>query len=399
MKMPCLTLLCALLALCSACDEPLSHLGDQKIEVFTDQPISFRPDTDSAQTDTDQLVLHGGRIILRKLTLPVYQLQPQVTARVSLTSNGDPWDKSGSLFVLPANDTLSIISLAQGQFPPEKMAEPYPAVAHFTDLDQTYYPAVELLRFITPFGVGYYSDKPKMLKLKPVYIPNWADAVTWSADISHLLPLLENEVWVGVYIDTWSEQGYNISVDFDFKESQIAGHRKQQAVVLPLVNTNAYIERQQGYDGFAKADLTVEFDLSQAVAKARLYYVTTGHGGHSTGDEFTPRENQLSFDGIVISRFTPWRDDCANFRRLNPSSGVWTQTTQWQGETIEERIASSDYSRSNWCPGSDVPAKPFDLGPLSQGKHQLTVSIPEAQAATEDQYNGWIVSAYIVYEL
>ena len=258
---------------------------------------------------------------------------------------------------------------------------------------------MELLRFITPFGVGYYSDKPKMLKLKPVYIPNWADAVTWSADISHLLPLLENEVWVGVYIDTWSEQGYNISVDFDFKESQIAGHRKQQAVVLPLVNTNAYIERQQGYDGFAKADLTVEFDLSRAVAKARLYYVTTGHGGHSTGDEFTPRENQLSFDGIVISRFTPWRDDCANFRRLNPSSGVWTQTTQWQGETIEERIASSDYSRSNWCPGSDVPAKPFDLGPLSQGKHQLTVSIPEAQAATEDQYNGWIVSAYIVYEL
>lgn len=99
-----------------------------------------------------------------------------------------------------------------------------------------------------------------------------------------------------------------------------------------------------------------------------------------------------------MKQFVPWRDDCASFRRFNPTSGVWTEKTTWKGEDIEERIASSDYSRSNWCPGSDVKPEIIELGTIEAGQHTFTFSIPEAQAIENDNINYWMVSAYLVYD-
>ena len=71
--------------------------------------------------------------------------------------------------------------------------------------------------------------------------------------------------------------------------------------------------------------------------------------------------------------------------------------TEWKGEIIEERIASSDYSRSGWCPGSNVLPTILELGPLKKGQHSITFSIPEAQETTENLFNFWNVSAYLIY--
>ena len=90
-----------LLALCSACQTPFSETGEQRILVFENLPIVFAPKANMTSNEADTLVLHAGRVVLKKLTLPVLQQQTQVTAHVSLRSNGDPWDKSGSLFVIP----------------------------------------------------------------------------------------------------------------------------------------------------------------------------------------------------------------------------------------------------------------------------------------------------------
>jgi len=56
------------------------------------------------------------------------------------------------------------------------------------------------------------------------------------------------------------------------------------------------------------------------------------------------------------------------------------------------------------CADRDVPAemcRPYalTLAHWVKGQHQLTSAIPEAQAATENAHNGWVVSAYIAYEL
>jgi len=118
--------------------------------------------------------------------------------------------------------------------------------------------------------------------------------------------------------------------------------------------------------------------------------------------------NKIYVDNQIVHQFVPWRDDCASFRRFNPGSGVWLvkdtamhlnwETRTYELKEIEERIASSDYSRSNWCPGTDVLPVVVPLPKLSKGKHSIRFSIPQAQASEENKQNHWLVSAYLVWE-
>ena len=65
---------------------------------------------------------------------------------------------------------------------------------------------------------------------------------------------------------------------------------------------------------------------------------------------------------------------------------------------IEEPLASSDLSRSNWCPGSDVPPVEIPLTDISSGNHTLTISIPDSKEIDGDKLNHWLVSAYLVWD-
>ena len=65
---------------------------------------------------------------------------------------------------------------------------------------------------------------------------------------------------------------------------------------------------------------------------------------------------------------------------------------------VEEPLGSSDLSRSNWCPGSDVVPEEALLGDLTAGKHTFKVSIPEAEPVEGHKMNHWLVSAYLVWE-
>ena len=65
---------------------------------------------------------------------------------------------------------------------------------------------------------------------------------------------------------------------------------------------------------------------------------------------------------------------------------------------VEEPLASSDLSRSNWCPGSDVIPEEVELKDIQPGHHTLTVSIPEAAEVDGNKLNHWLVSAYLVWD-
>ena len=183
----------------------------------------------------------------------------------------------------------------------------------------------------------------------------------WQQDITDLYPLLEDEAYVGVFIDTWTEQGYLASMELQFKESTISCDRMQRRQVMPLLNTVYYIG-QEYPDIFARKPITTDFVLPKGARNVRLKYIVTGHGGHDGGDEFVQKENILSLDGKEVKRFIPWRDDCASFRRFNPATGVWLEkrVASYIGENgyTEKRggRAGSFFrlSRSNWCPGTDV---------------------------------------------
>ena len=388
----------------------LPALGNTHIQVFDKTPVCFRPDSFPNYTpaNADGVIrLVNGRIILKKITLPDYKRDVDVTLKVTVASNGDRWDKSGSCFVLPKESVINLMNIAEGKkaFPAvdstkyEKMIGIVPG--------KDYVPTLELMRFMTPFGVGYYSSDNDSLssKRRPVYIPKWEKCVTWVQDITDLYPVLEKEAYVGIYIDTWTAEGYVASMELDVKESKITCDVMPERRVKPLMNTVYYIG-QTYPDIFSRKDVVMDFDMPEAAKNVRLKYIVTGHGGHSGGDEFVEKRNIVSVDGKEVLNFIPWRDDCASFRRFNPATGVWLipRVAAYIGDKgyttkeIEEPLASSDLSRSNWCPGSDVMPEEAVIGDLAAGKHSFKVSIPEAQQVDGNKLNHWLVSAYLVWE-
>ena len=383
-------------------------IGDTHIKVFDKTNVCFQPGKyeNFTEADADGVIrLVNGRIILKKISLPEYQRNASVSLTVTLASNGDRWDKSGSCFVLPKESAVNLLSIAKGekQFPAVDSTKYEKLIGIVSGED--YKPTIELMRFLSPFGVGFYNDHEIGQKRKPVYIDKWADCVTWMQDITDLYPTLEGEAYVGIYIDTWTEEGYLVSMDLNVKESKIACEAMPERKVMPLLNTVYYIG--QSYpDIIARRDVEVDFEMPKTAKNVRLKYIVTGHGGHSGGDEFVKRQNIISVDGQEVLNFIPWRDDCASFRRFNPGTGVWLikrlssyiGRKGYEEKMVEEPLGSSDLSRSNWCPGSDVVPEEAELGDLQAGKHTLKVSIPKAEPVDGNKLNHWLVSAYLVWE-
>ena len=380
------------------------------VDLFRDTPILFNPtDYPNGVVNKEGLLYLGnGRIVLKKIQVPVFSNYTEAEIEITLVSNGDPWDKSGSCFVIPRASAISMIDVAA-----DRASYPAHDTTRYEQLSgivagEGYLPTVELMRFMTPFGVGHFSSNNDSVSAqrRPVYVDGWAEDVTWKQEITDLLPLLEGEAYVGIYVDTWTPEGYKVDAKFTFTESAIHGDEKPRLHVEPLINTNYYIG-QKHPDIFSRRDVEIDFTLPANAKNVRLKYITTGHGGHSGGDEFRPQQNILYVDGKEVLSFLPWRTDCASFRRFNPTSGVWLRTRPMafiarggkrEVKEIEEPLASSDLSRSNWCPGSDVPPVEVKLHDLSPGDHTLTISIPESTGIDENKLNHWLVSAYLVWE-
>ncbi len=368
------------------------------VEVFKNQPVNFTGE--KGDTSTIKRV-QDGRILFKKIKAPVFPEGSDVKVKMTLKSAGDTWDKSGSLFVITDPDKTNIQDIAMGNktFPETSGYKGYPGIKK----TENYTPALEILRFMTPFGVGHYSDEeayPRMRYNRPVSVPNWAEEVVWEEDISQLTSELTGEFIIGVWIDTWTDEGYTIDVSLEYSGRPLALKK-----VVPLVNT-IYYAGQKHPDLFAHRDLITEFKLPEDAKNVKLHYITTGHGGHSGGDEFIKINNQVSINDKKVIDFIPWRDDCNAFRRFNPSSGVWTRKDtayaynrerKREYKEIEERLASSDLSRSNWCPGSKVSPEVVKLGDMKKGEHRLKISI-DGTPIDGDKLNHWLVSAYLTYE-
>lgn len=380
----------------SAC-QPATPEANVHVSCAEAVHVHFAPgeNADSLAAEDGWTRWDNGRLMTRKVAVPSYRIRPTITAAITLKSAGDPWDKSGSLVLFP-NTPETLIDRG---FQVDSI-HAFPG----THIEQSgtstgYAPPLELLRFITPFGVGHFSHMERLDEYRPVYIPRWEDSVHWEADISHLWESLGDTMHLGLYIDTWTPEGYTVDVNFRFTANPETVEPEARLSAISLCNTTKFGSEQRHFDAFSTQPLVVPFSLPTAAKNAQLHYTVTGHGGHSTGDEFVPCEHQLTWNGDSVLTFTPWRDDCASFRRFNPSSGVWMERTFWRGDSLDERLASSDLSRTGWCPGSHVEPVIIPLGHLAAGEHTLGIEVPKAQPFSDEAMNFWNVAAYVTYEL
>ncbi len=364
------------------------------LPVFRREQVCFNPaavDTSAmrlalrAARDADSsavLRFGAGTLLLRKLTLP--RLAPgQLFAELVERSRGDAYDRTGSLFLLSEERGGSLLDALErgiGALPrlATRDGRDYRGLTATPD----YLPPLELLRFITPFGVGHYNEQVK------VKGEVWADSVIYRMELSDLLPVLAGPVWIGAFVGNYDTGGHELSLTLRHHpgERTVQPAPATDTWCQPLFNTLNVLEMAgQEYGRLFEQDtLRVDFELPAELTELRLRYTSTGHGGWGGGDEFNPKPNRILLDGRELATVTPWRSDCAGLRSLNPASGNF-----WNG------VSSSDLSRSGWCPGAVAEPVTIQLPELAPGPHRLEVAIPQG-APEGGSFSAWNVSGTLL---
>ena len=346
------------------------------IPVFSEQRICFNgAKLPEEMNDQECYSAAGGTIILKKVKLPDYVANRTVFVEVAQYSDGDAYDRTGSIFLIPTDKKQSFLDALRdlNSVPAFHSGE---TDYHGLVSTDNYNVPMELMRFFTGFGVRSFNHNK-------VPGQNWVDSVVYKSEVTPLIERLSGEAWIGAYIGNWDAKGHRLSLKLKYYPDE--EHRVYKSI--PLFNTVNYMEQAgQPYPIFMLNDsLKATFTLKEPVKNAKLYYVTTGHGGWGNGDEFNQKPNTIYLDGEKVITFIPWRDDCGTYRNWNPCSG-----------NFSNGLSSSDLSRSNWCPGTVTNPEYIYLGDLDAGTHTITVKIP--QGAPEGGSNSyWCISGTLIY--
>ena len=354
----------------------INHSNVITVPVFNEENVGFTgakiPET---LEDNVSYNVAGGTILLKKVKLPEYVKDRSIFVELIQWSDGDAYDRTGSVFVIPTDKKQSFLDMLRDlkSVPAFKSGnEDFHGLVSTDD----YNVPLELMRFFTGFGVRQYNHN---------IVPGqeWSDSVLYKTEVTALADRLQGEVWVGAYIGNWDAKGHKVTLKLKYYPDD----NRRMYKVMPLFNTTNYMEQQgQNYPTFMLNDkLNAKFTLKEPVKNAVLYYTTTGHGGWGGGDEFNQKPNTIYLNGEKVISFVPWRDDCGTYRNWNPCSG-----------NFSNGVSSSDLSRSNWCPGTVTNPEYIYLGDLEAGEHTITVAIP--QGAPEGGSNSyWCISGTLLY--
>lgn len=349
------------------------------IPVFENEIINF---SDASKSNDSILRFANGTIILKKVKFPKIKTASQVFIDLKEQSNGDAYDRTGSVFVIPMDQKISFLDGLQNGIKSLPVYQNgngklYQGICRTND----YSPLLELMRFFTPFGIKQYNH----IELKD---KKWEDFVMYRQDISELQSFLDQkEIWIGTFIGNYDKGGHKISLNVTIHDEET--QNSKNTFILPLFDTTNIMEMAGQEYGtlFNHNDgLIVSFSLDKDVKNAKLRYISTGHGGWENGDEFVPKKNTIILDGKAIHTFIPWRQDCGSYRLYNPASG-----------NFPNGLSSSDYSRSNWCPGMVTNPTFIDLGDLKAGQHSIQIKIPQG-VPEGSSFSAWNVSGVLLVE-
>jgi len=353
------------------------------LPVFDKQQINFDPKLPKVSLDSSNITYRcsKGTIILKKVSLPEnIKKRSRVFAKLTNWSNGDAYDRTGSLFTISDKKPITILNAIEEGLQKlpvfkGKDGKEYQGI-YSTD---SYEVPVELMRFFTSFGVSHFNHLREIKNYK------WQDSVVYKQEITSLIPLEKKEVWLGVFIGNYDKGGHKVSLELDFYPPWEEEKDSLKKYINPLFSTVNVLEMSsQNYGRLFKTDtLTTTFTIPENLKDLKLLYTSTGHGGWDGGDEFNQRLNKVFIDGKLVFNEVPWRTDCATYRMSNPASG-----------NFSNGMSSSDLSRSNWCPATLTPPKVIPLHSLSPGKHTVQVVIEQGDDEG-NSFNHWSVSGVL----
>lgn len=347
-------------------------------DVFDNQSIYFRdiPKIEHLN-DTEVMQFANGSIVLKKVKLPADNRKYSIFAELAQHSEGDAYDRTGSIFIIPTDKKESFLDgLLKGKESLPKYTDKHGGTYEGMVATDNYLPPVELMRFYTSFGVKGYNHIQ-------VAEYNWPDSVVFKQEITDYAKLLKGEAWVGAWIGNYAKDGHNVSLKIKYYPR--GKHTEKE--VYPLFTTTNIMEMAgQAYPAglFRNDSLTVNFRTDVDLKNAYIRYISTGHGGWGGGDEFNPKLNEIFMDGNRLIAYTPWREDCGSYRELNPASG-----------NFANGLSSSDLSRSGWCPGTVSYPVFIHIGDVKAGEHQVKVAIPVGNPEG-NSLSYWCISGALV---
>ncbi|WP_156306692.1 PNGase F N-terminal domain-containing protein [Sphingobacterium endophyticum] len=350
-----------------------------QVPIFEDEQICYQPGIKSDSI----LRFAEGTVLLKKVRIPEVEKGSQAFIELIEKSNGDAYDRTGSVFIISEDQEISFLDGMKNGMETLPMyvdssGVKYPGMVR----TEGFSPILELMRFFTPFGVSHFNDR---LTLKG---KTWQDSVIYRQDVSEFLSVLSGrEVYIGTYIGNYDKGGHKVSLELSIHPG--SSNYAEGMMIMPLFNTTNVMEMAgQTYPTMFSDErgLEFKFTLPENRKGVKLRYITTGHGGWGNGDEFVPKANSIFIDGELKAQFTPWRLDCGSYRLYNPVSG-----------NFDNGLSSSDLSRSNWCPGTITNPVFIELGDLSAGEHIIRVRIPQGPKEGEST-SFWNVSGALVYQ-
>jgi len=349
------------------------------LPIFAGEKIHF---SDQAKGQDAVLKYANGTIALKKVDFPKMNANAHILIELNTKSSGDAYDRTGSVFMIPEDKIQSFKNgLEKGAaMLPEYQngnGKKYQGVMATKEYD----PPIEFMRFFTPFGVGQYNH----IQLKG---KTWQNEVSYRQDISEFVNYLsEKSVWVRVFIGNYDAGGHEVTLNATIHEGELNHFATQQ--IIPLFQTTNVMEMAgQNYSTMFDHEkgLEVTITLEKPLKNATLRYISTGHGGWLNGDEFLPKVNKIFHNQHLAHSFIPWRTDCGSYRLYNPASG-----------NFNNGLSSSDYSRSNWCPGTLTNPIYIPLGNLEAGTHTFTVQIPQGPSEG-GSFSAWNISGVLLGE-
>ncbi len=350
-----------------------------QLEVFKNQQVNYDPD--GAMTDGAIFRFAHGTLIAKKVKFPEIPKGHHLFIDAKIQSNGDAYDRTASVVALPIQGESFYKALTDGKevlpIYSNGNGKTYQGVVS----SLSYQAPLELMRLFTSFGNRHFN----YLELKD---KKWHEEVPFRQDITELRPYFSNqELWIVMFVGNYDKGGHVVDLNFTMHDGDTKVFPSN--TVIPLFNTTNILEMagQEYATMFSSNEgLAVNFTLDRPLKNAYLRYISTGHGGWESGDEFLPKVNTIELNGTILHQFIPWRQDCGSYRLYNPASG-----------NFGNGLSSSDYSRSNWCPGTVTNPEFIFIGDLPAGEHNIRVRIPMGENEGSS-FSAWNVSGVIFGE-
>ena len=325
-----LCLLSLVVLVLAGCGERIDPPATTTITLFDNVTVHFTPDDSTRYDSPFASARDNGRIMSTYREFPAHTGPKTITARILV----EPIRKDIRNVVDRWDRAGSVRLIRPGMAP------------------------VEMIRFMTAYG----------------------GVIEHEVDVSDLAPLLHGHCEFEVFIDTWVTPAWTVSLDLIMTPRNIS--------LAPTSVTGLWLPK----DGLVtdapevSENITIPADTKRIVMSSLV-------SGHCTdgrdADEFITKDNVILVDGIEVHRWRPWRDDCGEFRAVNPYCARWADGS-W----------SSDYSRSNWCPGDVVDPHEVDLSKwLTAGDHVVTYRIENIRPEDESGHGYWrLASRLMIWE-